>query len=74
MRSISTQVKLTVIAVNTKRIAALVDNLGQVKSKVTRLILRIEAFFSNSKNPYRARPQNLLKIPTFSVVSNNPLS
>lgn len=51
LRSVSTQVKLTVIAVNIKRIAALVDNLGQVKPKATRPILRIEAFlFQFSKS------------------------
>ena len=43
LRSVSTQVKLTVIAVNLKRIAALVNNREQLKHKAFRLILGIEA-------------------------------
>lgn len=48
LRSVSTQVKLTVIAVNLKRIAALVSSRGQAKDGISRLILRIEAFLSQS--------------------------
>ena len=44
LRSVSTQVKLTVIAVNLKRIAALVDIQEQLDCKIIRSILRIEAF------------------------------
>ena len=44
LRSVSTQVKLTVIAVNLKRIAALVDNLKGTKCNVIQLILDIGAF------------------------------
>lgn len=44
LRSVSTQVKLTVIAVNLKRIAALVNNREQLNHKIIRLILKIEAF------------------------------
>lgn len=44
LRSVSTQVKLTVIAVNLKRIAALVNIREQLNCKIIRLILRIEAF------------------------------
>lgn len=43
LRSVSTQVKLTVIAVNLKRIAALVINREQLNRKIFPLILRIEA-------------------------------
>ena len=48
LRSVSTQVKLTVIAVNLKRIASLVGNREQAKDGISRLILRIEAFLSQS--------------------------
>ena len=44
LRSVTTQVKLTVIAVNLKRIAALVNIREQLNCKIIRLILRIEAF------------------------------
>ena len=44
LRSVSTQVKLTVIAVNLKRIAALVNIREQLNCKINRLILRIETF------------------------------
>lgn len=44
LRSVSTQVKLTVIAVNIKRIATLVNNRGRLKNEIIRLILRIGAF------------------------------
>ena len=74
LRSVSTQVKLTVIAVNLKRIAALVSSQGQLKRKIIPLILRIDAFFSNFPNSCHCLPKILLEIPTFSVVSNRPLS
>ena len=45
LRSVSTQVKLTVIAVNIKRIAALVSNREQLNRKIFRLISRIRAIF-----------------------------
>ena len=44
LRSVSTQVKLTVIAVNLKRIAALVNSRGRLKDEIIRMILRIEEF------------------------------
>ena len=46
LQSVSTQVKLTVIAVNIKRIAALVDTKGRVKTATNRLILKIELFLT----------------------------
>ena len=45
LRSVSTQVKLTVIAVNIKRIAALVNNRERLNRKIIRMILRIRALF-----------------------------
>ena len=44
LRSVSIQVKLTAIVVDIKRIAALVDDQGKVKTTVNRLILKIGAF------------------------------
>jgi len=44
IRTFVLQVKLTVIAVNLKRIAALVNIREQLNCKIIRLILRIEAF------------------------------
>jgi len=51
LRSVSTQVKLTVIAVNIKRIAALVDTKGRVKTATNRLIMKIETFFLQCSKP-----------------------
>jgi len=70
LRSVSTQVKLTVIAVNIKRIATLVNNRGRLKNEIIRLILRIKAFLPQFPKSVPSLANNSAKIPTFSAVSD----
>ena len=74
LRSVSTQVKLTVIAVNLKRIAALVSSQGQLERKIIPLILRIDAFFPISQIRAIAYPKYCLKYPLFQWFRTVPLS